>query len=75
MENGDMVNRAEENFLDAPEKKMKKPPSETSRPMLVLAIVLFLVLAAVAWNSWKTVKEMNTPPEIPQEVVLENMGG
>lgn len=72
--------------LDRAEEELeKKIPSENVRKItdekrwkkgkLVIAVILFLVLAGSSWNAYNQIKKMNTPPHLSRETLLENMGG
>ncbi len=77
MKNEEMLNRAEdliEENVPSGGGKKNATKSSTSKVKLVIACFLFLVLAGSAWNAWNQIREMNTPPDIPREVLLENMG-
>jgi len=49
----------------------KKPPAFK----YWIAAVLLLILAGSAWRAWNEIRRMNTPPDVPEEVLVENMGG
>lgn len=74
MENDELLNRAEENVKE-PAVSRGTRTRRAGRGKAVVVILLLMVLAAVAWNSWNRIKEMNTPPDLPRDVMMENMGG
>lgn len=77
MKNEEMLNRAEdlieENIPSGGDEK-NATKSSGSKVKPAIACFLFLVLAGSVWNAWNQIKQMSAPPDIPREVVLENMG-
>lgn len=77
MREEDLLSRAESNIPeDRGERVSRKRSSGTgSRVKPVIASLLCLGFIAAALYAWGEIRRMNTPPEVPEEVLLENMGG
>ena len=74
MANNDLLEKAEENVKEK-DYSGKKKKTAGSRGKLIVITVLSCVLIGVALNSWRQIEQMNEPPEISREDLLENMNG
>ncbi len=70
----DLLEIAEDNVKEIDYSRKKKKIAG-GRGKHVVIIALSCVLIAVAVNSWIQIQQMNEPPEIPEEELLENMNG
>lgn len=74
MENNDLLKKAEGNVKEK-DYSGKKKKSIGGRGKIIVVAALSCTLIAVAVNSWIQIQQMNEPPEIPEEELLENMNG
>jgi hypothetical protein len=75
MSTDDLLREAEENVRVTPPSKKASKDGSGGKLKGAIAVVLFLVFAATAINGWNQIRRMNMPPEIPEEVLHQNMGG
>ncbi len=70
---GNLIEMAEGNVKEKDSSQQKKLKRGKSKVKLIFAAVLFIVLVAVAFNSWKQIQRMNEPPVLSQPELIENM--
>ncbi len=74
MKKNDLLEKAEDNVKERDySRKTKK--NIGNRGKIIVVVTLSCILIAVAVNSWIQIQQMNEPPEIPEEELLENMNG
>lgn len=68
-----LIEMAEGNVKKKDFSPQKKHDRGRSKVKLIFASVLFIILVAVAFNSWKQIQRMNALPELSEPELVENM--
>ncbi len=68
-----LIEMAESNVKEKDPTEQKRLKKGNSRVKLISAAVLFILLVAVAFNSWKQIQRMYEPPELSEQELIEEM--
>ncbi len=68
-----LIETAESNVKEKDYSQQKKLKRGKSKVKLIFAAVLFILLVAVVFNSWKQIQRMNEPPELSRPELIEKM--
>ena len=73
MEDNNLISQAESGVVEKDYSAKKNRGIASGKGKQIFAVVLFCILVAVAFNSWKQIQRMNEPPFIPKEELIEQM--